>query len=326
MTQKHPFLPIHIRPPQAGWITHSPIHLAFFIFFLLISCGKKTPPTIKAYEKPDTPVLLRAMHRESNIILFWSHEKRENLKGFYLLKSEGDDFKRIAFIDKAESSYTDNVVRIDTIYKYKIIAQSIKDVLSNDSNVVSVKLGRVPPSPDNISFKIGYDTLTISWKDPGSNVSYNVYKSSERDKYSITPFNSKPLKTASFSDNLELSKPVYYRVRAVIDSNGFENEGPASDEIEVNPMSLTPSTPRGLEAVSAVDKLVLIWKENPEKWVAKYRIYRKINDKEGFKLIGESVTPVFTVREKTGIKHLYRVTAVGPSKESGFSEIVPVDF
>ena len=47
---------------------------------------QKEPPTLKAYEKPDAPSGLKAIHRENNIILSWSYNKRENLKGFHVFK------------------------------------------------------------------------------------------------------------------------------------------------------------------------------------------------------------------------------------------------
>ncbi|MDP2279188.1 MAG: fibronectin type III domain-containing protein, partial [Nitrospirota bacterium] len=63
-----------------------------------------------------------------------------------------------------------------------------------------------------------------------------------------------------------------------------------------------------------------------EMWVTKYRIYDKVNEKDGFKLVKESVTPAFTLREKTGTKHTFRITAVGSVKESEPSEMITFDF
>jgi fibronectin type 3 domain-containing protein len=146
---------------------------------LLASCGKKTPPTIKSYEKPETPVLLKAIHREDKVILSWSYGKKENLKGFYVLKTDNGSFQQVAFIDKNQNSYADTSIKTDISYKYKIIAQSIRDVLSNDSNVVSVKPERLPPAPVNISFRIGNDNLLITWKDIGNEVFYNIYRQRE---------------------------------------------------------------------------------------------------------------------------------------------------
>ena len=292
---------------------------------LLASCGKKGPPTLKSYEKPDAPSGLKAIHREDKIILLWSYGKKENLKDFDILKSDGVGFQKIASVGKDESSYTDTDFKTDVLYKYKVVARSLKDVFSNDSNVISIKPKPVPPAPKNISFRIGNDALHISWESNGKDILYNVYKTFEKGKYEINPANNKPLTTASYSDNLELDKPVYYTVRSALNGEA-RDEGAASDEIEVNPVNFMPSRPEGLQAVVADDKVVIMWDENPESWVMKYRIYRKISEREEFKLIGESVTPAFTDREKTGTRHTYRVTALGSSKESEPSEIVAVYF
>src|SRR3989304_9471614 len=64
--------------------------LPFLLIFclLIISCGKKGGPTLKLYEKPDAPSGLRAIHRESEILLFWDFPAGEELtiKGFQLMK------------------------------------------------------------------------------------------------------------------------------------------------------------------------------------------------------------------------------------------------
>lgn len=299
---------------------------------LLSACGKKEPPTLKAYEKPDAPSGLKAIHRESNIILSWAYNKRENLKGFHILRAAGidsqtenADFKKIASVAKDANSYTDADFKADMPYKFKIVAQSLKNVLSDDSNIIAVKPLAVPPAPQNVSFLVGNDALSISWEGTRENILYNIYRSSEKGKYSITPINNEALKTTSYSDNFDLDKTVYYTVRGVL-NNEYRNEGPASDEIEVNPVDFIPSRPEGLQAIFAGDKAVISWKENPEAWVKKYRVYRKTNEEEGFKLAGEPVTPAFTDREKTGTKHVYKITAIGLSKESEFSGAVAVDF
>lgn len=299
---------------------------------LLFACGKKEPPTLKAYEKPDAPAGLKAIHRESNIILSWAYNKRENLKGFHILRAAGidsqtenADFKKIASVAKDANSYTDADFKADMPYKFKIVAQSLKNVLSDDSNIIIIKPGVVPPAPKNISFKVGNDALNISWDNTGENVLYNIYRTADKGKYGINPINAEPIKTTLYSDAFELTKPVYYTIRSLL-NNEYRDEGPASDEIEVNPAGFVPSRPEGLQAIFAGDKVVIAWKENPETWVKKYRVYRKTNESEGFKPAGEPATPAFTDREKTGTKHVYKITAIGPSKESEFSGAVAVDF
>ncbi len=62
--------------------------LLFTAYCLLPSCGKKGDPTLKSYEKPEPPSGLRAIHRESEIILLWEFpkDKEITIKGFHLMK------------------------------------------------------------------------------------------------------------------------------------------------------------------------------------------------------------------------------------------------
>lgn len=300
--------------------------LLFAAYLMLVSCGKKTAPTLKAYEKPSAPAALKAIHREDRIILSWSYtSKKENLKEFYILKTEDSSFQKIASVTKEESSYTDVNFKTDTLYKYKVVAGSLKKVLSDDSNILIIKPEVVPPAPKNISFKVGNDALNVSWDSAGETVLYNIYRTAEKGKYSINPINKEPLTAPKYSDTLETDRPVYYTIRSLLNKE-FRSEGQASVEITVDPSTFIPSKPQGFQTVVADDKVVISWKENPELWVTKYRIYDKVNEKDGFKLVKESVTPAFTLREKTGTKHTYRVTAVGPLKESEPSETVTFDF
>jgi len=201
--------------------------------FLLFSCGKKGPPTLKAYEKPEAPLGLKLIHRENMITLSWSYGKKENLKAFYILRAEDTEFKKIAPVSKDENSYTDTNFKTGETYKYKVVAQSLKNVLSNDSNVVTVKPLPVPPAPKNVSAQMGNDSLSISWESAGEEIYYNIYKGIEKGKYGITPINDVPVKTAPYSDTFDLTKPVYYSIRSAL-NNESRNEGTASDEIEVN--------------------------------------------------------------------------------------------
>ncbi|MCG2813209.1 MAG: fibronectin type III domain-containing protein [Thermodesulfovibrionales bacterium] len=293
---------------------------------MLVSCGKKGPPTLKAYEKPSAPAAVKAIHREDKIILSWSYtSKKENLKEFHILRAEDSSFQKIASVTKEENSCTDVNFKTGALYKYKLVAGSLKNIISEDSNIIAIRPEVVPPAPKNISFKVGNDALHISWNGAGENVLYNVYRTAEKDKYSINPINKEPLTASKYSDNLETGSPVYYTIRSLL-SKEFRSEGQASVEIKVDPSTFIPTKPEGFQTVVADDRVVISWKENPEMWVTKYRIYDKVNEKDGFKLVKESVTPAFTLREKTGMKHIYRVTAVGPLKESEPSETVTFDF
>jgi len=74
------------------------------------------------------------------------------------------------------------------------------------------------------------------------------------------------------------------------------------------------------------ENVFLLWKEAPETWVVGYRVYREVDEKEGFIFIGKTQTPTFLDKERPLTKRNYRVTALGPSKEGPASEIRDVIF
>lgn len=303
-----------------------------FAFFFLLSafccifsaCGKKGEPTLKSYEKPPPPSSLSAVHRESEILFTWSFPKgRESfIKGFHLLKSSGEEFQEIAFLDNNIRSYADTVFSAGDEYRYKMISQNLKGIFSNESNVLVIKPLTTPAPPENLSLKVGHDSLTLSWESAGNGMLYNVYKSEKSGAYPLSPFTKEPLKETFFEDGINIGKTFYYTVRS-LPGGEFRHEGASSIEIKVDPNDFLPYPPGNLQAVPTEESVYLIWKESPEEWVTGYKVYRE-NDSEGFRLIGETATPSFFDKGKASTPRSYRVTASGPSKESPPAEITGV--
>jgi hypothetical protein len=193
----------------------------FCILFLLASCGRKGEPTLKLYEKPDPPSGLRAIHRDSEIILLWKFPKNKesSIKGFYLMK----------IVPPAPS---EKGSRQDS--------QNLRDIISNDSNIIEVEPKIPPPPPVNLFFKFMYDSLLLTWKSAGEGILYNVYKSDKKGLYPLMPVNEKPIKETNFKDSLNITKPVYYTIRSLIEGD-ICDEGSPSEEIEVNALESFPS-------------------------------------------------------------------------------------
>ena len=57
-------------------------------FFLLTACGKKGDPTLKSYEKPETPSQLTAVFRPSEVILTWQFPRAKEDSNKRLLSHE----------------------------------------------------------------------------------------------------------------------------------------------------------------------------------------------------------------------------------------------
>jgi len=294
--------------------------LPFLILISLVipACGRKAPPTLKAYEKPKPPSGLTVIHREERMLLTWSYpdDLRPTLKGFQVMRAEGEGFERRGFVGSDGNSFTDDRFSPDTSYRYKVMAQNLKDVLSDGSNIVTVTPKQVPPPPENIRVSVTHDAVQLSWQDSGEGVCYRVYRTVEKGRYSDAPIHQDPVCGTSFSDRTLFSdKPVYYVVRA-FHNTPLLDEGYPSEEIEVSPSLFIPSAPAELRGTRMQGKIILMWRESPETWVKGYRVYRKNEREKEFTPLGEVKGPTFTDTGKVGKKVRYMVRALGPSQES----------
>jgi Fibronectin type III domain len=287
---------------------------------LAASCGKKSAPTLAAYEKPPAPVLLAAVHREGRIILSWSFpgDKTAVISGFTILKSSDKGFQRIT-VSKEERSFNDAGFTPGTSYTYKIAAQSLAGIISNESNALTFAPMPPPPPPLHLTFKIEDDSVVLSWQSEGDDILYNVYKSFRKNMQGEQPSNPAPQSENSFRDVFYVNRPVYYAVRS-LRNRTTEDEGPLSQEIEINPDDLVPSAPRDLGYFAASGKVILYWKEPYERWIRGYRIYRR-TDGHDYEFIGETQVPTFLDPDKSQTERDYRVNAVGPSMEGPGAEV-----
>ncbi len=284
---------------------------------LAISCGKKGPPTIKAYEKPQAPSGLTAYHREDRMVLSWSFPDnlRSSLTGFQILRSDKDGFERIGAVTGSKSSFADETFKVDVPCSYKVVAENLKGVVSSDSNVITVTPKPVPAAPADIRFSVKPDSVVISWTSSGEGACYNIYKTGEKGKYGNSALNKARVCATSFTDAaVSPEKSAYYEVRALWMTD-IGDEGSASEEREVNPTHFVPSAPSDLRVVKD-DKTYLMWKESPEPWVRGYRVYRRIDGEQEFTLLNEVKLPTFTDTEKIDKKVWYMIKAVGPAMES----------
>jgi hypothetical protein len=291
------------------------------MLFSLAACGKKSDPTLKEYEKPAHPALLKAIHREDKIILHWDYpaEKEKAVTDFIILKSSGAEFKKLAHIEKSKRSYEDTDFETGRDYRYKIIARNFRGVHSDDSNILVISPLNPPSPPSNLSFAVRDNSLLISWEPEEKGLLYNVYKSLEKGKYGLSPLNITPIAESFFTDGFNISNTVYYTVRS-LHATEITDEGPPSGELEVAPSVLVPSTMKNVRYHAFADSVFLYWDNPQESWVSRFRIYRRTKGQD-YLLIAETQIPVFADKEPPLTKRDYRLNAVGPDKEGPGIEI-----
>lgn len=295
------------------------------VVLLMSSCGRKSAPTLAGYEKPPAPVLLQAVHREDKILVSWSfpENRTASISGFTILKSSDKGLQRIT-VPGNKRSFTDTSFNCGTPYTYRIVAQSLSGMISDDSNALVFTALNPPPPPSHVSFKIEGDNVILSWKSEGDAILYNVYRSLQNGSFGEQPANSSPLSDNSFRDVLRVDRRVYYTVSS-LRNRAVQDESPPSLEITVDPFDLVPPAPLHLRYFAAPDKVFLYWKEPYERWITGYRIYRKTKGHD-YVLIGETQVPTFVDMSEASDKRDYRVNAVGPSREGPGAEVKGVFF
>ena len=301
--------------------------LPLIIMLLSVAaCGKKGDPTLKEYEKPAQPTLLRAIHREEKILLQWNYpsEEEKAVAEFIILKSSGAEFKKLIQIEKSKRSCEDTDFATGRTYRYKIMAKSLKGVYSDDSNIIEISPRDVPSPPSNLSFKLEDNSLIITWETAKQGLLYNVYRSPEKGNYGLSPVNSSPVSGNSFRDIFSLDKTVYYTVRSLY-AAGIRDEGAPSEELTVDPSELAPAALKNLRYHASSDRVFLYWDKSDEFWVTRFRIYKRTEGKD-FQLIGETQIPVFAdIGPALAIRD-YRLHAVGPVKEGPGIELRGVKY
>lgn len=315
--------------PRSSLLANALNVLVIFICTLALpACGKKGNPTLKTFEKPPAVSGVLVAHTEEGLLVTWAYpqQNRAAVKGFYLERAEGQDCKEFVnkgFLAKDTLRFVDGEFGLGRTYCYRVRAYSLRDVISDSSPVVRATPVALPAPPERLTYTISGDTVEIRGEGRGEGIRYNIYKSAIKGEQPRAPLNSTPLAEPVFKDRAEPTRAVVYTFRSVVD-NGMVNEGPPSEALDIGPASFVPSQASGLRFVAMPGAVHLQWNENPEPWVAGYRIYRRGATEEEYTVIGEVISPAFTDPAPPASKALYAVAAVGPGQAGALSAPVAV--
>jgi fibronectin type 3 domain-containing protein len=156
---------------------------------------------------------------------------------------------------------------------------------------------------------------------------YNVYRSEDPKSFSAVPLNHEPVKNPEFEDrNFEFDKTYFYCVSVVGSRENPYAESLASTSATVVARdTFPPGAPQNLNAVVAGPAVLLLWVPPPQRDVAGYRIYRRLEGEPATPMLQQELvkTPSFRdEKAQQGKTYIYRVTAVdthgneGPAAEA----------
>ncbi len=305
------------------------ICLLISLVFLLLSCGRKADPTLEDYLQPEPVEKMNLTATYDKILIIWRYPEKAKTKieSFLIERETKGQRKTLGYYDKNTTSLEDTDIIFGETYKYRIFAISPKGIYSKpaESEITPQRLSEL----ENINYKITSEGVLLSWNTQNSFV-YNIYRinqKNERVKIGSTDKNSflDGLIFQTISSFTNASKQeIIYIITACVSSEStyMENKG---TEIRVPISSFIPSKPAEVFWSINEHGVYISWKEVPERWIKDYKIYRKRTDEQNFKLIGETMIPLFFDAEYN-ISNLrppvyYKITTQGPLKESEPEEI-----
>jgi fibronectin type 3 domain-containing protein len=162
----------------------------------------------------------------SAVQLTWK-TKDTSAKGFYVLRSSGDQFSQIATITKSYiTTFTDTTVLPSQSYRYEIVAYNAAGT-SKTSPIASVNIPLLAPSGVSASFSSG--KISLSWTgNDATATGYNILRSMDGSNsyYQVATITSGD--TTSYSDTTLSTGHLYsYKIQAY-DNAAFSSESTAA--------------------------------------------------------------------------------------------------
>jgi hypothetical protein len=199
----------------------------------------------------------------------------------------------------------------------------------------SVKPNKTPRPPAGLTAAVFSDRIEIRWSIPEANTDgtkppllkgYNIYRSAAGEEPLLLNISPAPL--PQFNDvTFAFGQRYAYRVAALTGDEAPYVESELSEPVEAAPVDIfPPSAPKGLQLLTAVGLVTLIWDANPEPDLAGYRVWRKTDNEAEFSVMTAAVIAENTFsddRIESGRRYAYVITAVDTAgNESPRSEVL----
>ncbi len=330
------------------------------ILVLLTSCGRKTDPLTPDSPRPAAVADLKVAVRNDVAFLSWSLPAKNvegkpfapgDIRMFRIYRAEIEQERRRpryreyavvsmdnpapAEVRDGKVTWRDPDLHYGRVYAYRVRAYGVRGGASEYSSEVRAAPLLSLAAPKNLSAVAGDSSVELAWdavttKSDGSAhqgfVGYNVYRGTAPGREAEAPITMEPVRTPSYRDLTAVNGTAYYyRVRAVDSPVVPWKESLDSAEVSATPKDVTPpDPPTGITVVPGIGRVFLTWKENREKDLEGYYVYRASRIGGEYTRLTEKPVKRSTYSDETvkqGMTYYYVITAVDKTgNESGRSK------
>lgn len=223
------------------------------------ACGKKAPLRLPDSRAAENAPPLRARVREGRVTLDFlvpsrrSFPEREDpwvLVRILRQTAPAPDIVEAGAILNAEGfafdsplSWSDTVLPERTQFIYHVEFRDAVRRRRALSKSLAVSWERSPGAPSNLSASGHLRSIVLKWtapNEPGGGVTFRIYRR-EASREQFEPITPDPVSATRFVDaRIDTGRDYCYVIRAVLNANTLEVEGPASPESCSRPASEEP--------------------------------------------------------------------------------------
>jgi hypothetical protein len=323
------------------------------LLLLAPGCGKKGPLQAPLVLVPQRVETVKAFQRGSRILLAWTfsgkfidgrpldgpaeieiwlQQRADGAAPASSASSAGDFSSRAARL--AAVPVVSNVA--EGKHAYALIAgawekktyvfalrvkESRKQRLSEFSDEVTVRPGKLPLPPAVVRAEVLADRIDIRWEAPEKNFdgstpvavqAFHIYRT---DSAGTRKLAAVPFPAAEWADrDFQFGKAYRYFIRSAATTAEPALESDDSPAIDVLPKDVfPPAAPSGLMAASGPDVITLVWDANADKDLGGYRVWRKEEGQADFICLTDKPIVENTHTDKAVEKekrYTYAITAV----------------
>ena len=329
-----------------------PILIAAIAALALAMALLFSPVQAQEGSAPDKPTGLSATAAHDQVVLTWDDPGDASITGYVILRrvrvnNTGGEFSElVADTGTAATTYTDDSVKANTTYTYRIKAINEHGV-SERSRWFHIDVpaapepeeeqaAEPPDQPTGLDATATHDQVVLTWDDPdddtitGYVILRRVRVNDTGGEFSVLVADTGTAATTYTDDSVQANTTYTYRIKATNEhgvserSRWFHINVPAAPEPEEEQAPEPPDQPRGLDATATHDQVVLTWDDPDDDTITGYVILRRIPgvDPEGqfSELVSNTGTDATTYTDDTvaaETRYTYRIKAIN---EHGVSE------